>query len=187
MGEIKSAWDIALEKAEKLGDLSPEERKKQVEDRSRIIGVSLFEKYIGQPEAHFFETALNQYDGEYRELIRRAILQKLVDGIEPGHGLDLNIISQGIFSLVKAETAVKAIDKIEVLLREYHNIEAEAKERIEREGREVLHQIRVSGTAINHINLRATEVWRKRLDELAYPFKEKLNSLKQELLNNEVT
>ena len=186
MGKIKSAWEIALEKAEKLGDLSPEERRKQIEDRSRIIGVSLFEKYISQPESRFFETALNQYAGEDRELIRRAIFQKLVDGIELGHGLELDIISQGTFSLVKAEAVMKTMDKIEELFQEYNNIETEAKEEIEREGREVLHQMMVSGTAINHINPQATEEWQNKLNELAYPFEERLNSLKQELLSNEV-
>ena len=32
MGEIKSAWQIAMERAEKLGRLSPEELKKQKEE-----------------------------------------------------------------------------------------------------------------------------------------------------------
>ena len=33
MGEIKSAWEIAMEKAEKLGKLPPEELRRQKEEK----------------------------------------------------------------------------------------------------------------------------------------------------------
>ena len=40
---IKSAWEIALEKAEKLGRLSPEEAKKRLEEKFYPRGKALAE------------------------------------------------------------------------------------------------------------------------------------------------
>jgi len=46
VGEIKSAWELAMEKAERLGKLSPDERSRQKEEEYRSIGQTLVEKYL---------------------------------------------------------------------------------------------------------------------------------------------
>ena len=38
VGEIKSAWELAMEKVDKLGKFSPEELRQQKEDRCGSIG-----------------------------------------------------------------------------------------------------------------------------------------------------
>jgi hypothetical protein len=45
----------------------------------------------------------------------------------------------------------------------------------------MLHQLRISGTAISHLNIRAKEEWQKKLDQTALPFDERLNHLKRKL------
>jgi len=47
----------------------------------------------------------------------------------------------------------------------------------------MLHQLRISGTAISRLNIRAKEEWQKKLDQTAHPFDERLNFLKKELQN----
>ena len=181
MGEIKSAWEIALEKADKLGELSPEERAKQREDRCRPIGKSLAEKYLGQHDTRYLETELNKHDSEDKELISQAALQALIEGIDLRHHSILDKISQGIVSLAKTETAVETVGKIKELFQEYRETEKVERQEIERAGREILHGLRISGAAISQINLQAKPEWREKMGQLARPFEERLAKLKQEL------
>lgn len=184
MGEIKSAWEIAREKADKLGELSAEERQKQRQDRCRLIGQSLAEKYVSQDDSRHLEAELNKHDSEDRELISRAALQRLVEGIDLRFGHMLDRIRQGILSLAKTETAAKAVEEINELFREYREAEEVERQEIERASREILHGLRISGTAISQVNIRAKEEWQKKMSQLARPFEERLNRLKQDLLGN---
>jgi len=181
MGEIKSAWEIAQEKADKLGELSPEERAKQREDRCRPIGKSLAEKYLGQHDTRYLEAELNKQNSEDRELISQTVLQALIERIDLRYGQILDRINEGILSLVKTKTAVETVGKINELFQEYRETEKVERQEIERAGGEILHQLRISGTAISQINIQAREDWQKKLNQLARPFEEKLDRLKQEL------
>lgn len=184
MGEIKSAWEIAQEKADKLGELSPEEKKKQREDRCHLTGKSLAEKYLSQHDTRYLEAELNKYNSEDKDLISQAALHRLIEGIDLRYSLILDKISQGIRSLAKTETAVETVGKIKELFQEYQEAEKGGRQEIEGAGREILHQLRISGTAISQINVRAKEEWQKKLSQLTHPFEERLNKLKQELLSS---
>jgi hypothetical protein len=184
MGEIKSAWEIAQEKAGKLGELTSEERKKQREDRCRLMGKTLAEKYLSQHDARLLEAELSKHSGQDKELISRAVLHRLVEGIDLRYSLKLDEIAQGILSLSKAETSAQVMDKIKELFRDYREAENKERQEIESAGSEILHQLRISGTAISQINIRAKEEWLKKLNELGQPFEERLNSLKQEFLSS---
>jgi len=184
MGEIKSAWEIAQEKAATLGELSPEEKRKQKEDRCRLIGKSLAEKYLGEHDTQHLEAALNKHNDEDKPLISQAVLHQLIKGIDLRYNLALDRISQGILSLVKAETAVETVGKIKELFQEYQEAKKERRQEIERAGSEILHQLRISGTAISQINVQAKNEWQKKLSEVARPYEEELSRLKQELSSN---
>jgi len=184
VGEIKSAWEIAQEKANKLGELTAEERKKQRENRCRLIGKTLAEKYISQHDVRLLEAELSKHSGQDKGLISQAVLHRLVEGIDLEYSLKLDEIGQGILSLSKAEASAQIMDKIKELFHEYREAENNERREIERAGREILHQLRISGTAINQINIRAKGEWQKRLNDLARPLEERLSSLKQELLSS---
>ena len=181
MGEIKSAWEIAREKADKLGELSPEERKKQIEDRCHLIGESLAEKYLTGGSTKSLEAELNKHGSEEKELITQAVVQRLIEEIDLEHGSVLDRISQGILNLIKIESAAETVDKITVLFQEYQAAEHRERQEIEKAGRAILHHLRISGTAVDKINIRAKNEWQKKLDQLIQPFEERLNRLKQEL------
>ena len=184
MGEIKSAWEIAQEKAAKLGELSPEEKRRQKEDRCRLIGKSLAEKYLGEHDTQHLEAELNKHNDEDKALISQAVLHQLIERIDLRYSLTLDRTSQGILSLVKAETAVKTVGKIKELFQEYREAEKEKRQEIERAGSEILHQLRISGTAISQINIQAKDEWHKKLSEVSRPYEERLSRLKQELSSN---
>jgi hypothetical protein len=71
--------------------------------------------------------------------------------------------------------------KVKELFQEYAEAENKERQEIEKMGGEMLHQLRISGTAISRLNIRAKEEWQKKLDQTARPFDERLNYFKQEL------
>jgi hypothetical protein len=81
MGEIKSAWEIAMERAEKLGKLSPEELKRQREKEYAVIGQALAEKYLGGLDLRQLEVDLDKYEGEKREWVKKMAMVKLAQSI----------------------------------------------------------------------------------------------------------
>ncbi len=186
MGEIRSAWEIAQEKANKLGALSPEERKKQKDEKCRSIGKALAEKYLGLGDVRFLESELAKYSGQDKDLISRSVIRRLVQGIDLSYGLKLDEISQGILAISPSVASAQIIDKIKELFNEYGEAKNREGQEIEKAGREMLHQLRISGTAISKINIRAKEEWLKRLNQLGGPFEERLNGLKQQLLSSAI-
>ena len=93
--------------------------------------------------------------------------------------------------IVLHETATvesaQILDKIEQLLGEYREAgDAEGRE-IEEAGRNLLHGARISGSAIGKINIRARKEWANELSQLASPFRDRLTTLKHELLNSSRT
>jgi len=180
MGEIKSAWEIAQEKAKKLGRLSAEETKRQKEERAGSIAKFLAQKYLVNPNWQELET-VNNYEGEEKELIKRAIFVQLVEAIELGKEARLHDISKGISALMEGEFT-GSLEGIKELFREYNQMEQTVRQEINQAGRGILHRLRISGTAIGGINPQAKEEWWKTLESFAQPFEERLNSLKQESL-----
>ncbi len=181
MGEIKSAWEIAQEKAEKLGGLSAEEIKRQKDEKAGSIAKFLAEKYLVNPNWQELE-AVNNYEGEEKELIKRAIFTRLVEAIELGKEARLHDITKGILALIQGERVTRSLEGIEELFREYSQTEQTVRQQIDQAGKGVLHRLRISGTAIGDINPQAKEEWRKALENFAQPFEERLNSFKQESL-----
>jgi len=182
MGEIKSAWEIAQEKVEKLGELSAEELRMQKEERSNSIGRFLVEKYLVNPEPKELLEALNKHKGEERELIKRAIITRLVEAIELGKTARLQDLNKGLSAILGEGQVTRNLGEIGGLFQEYNQLEQTVKQQIDQAGKEMLHQFRISGTAIGEINPQAKEEWQKTLSSFAQPFEERLKRLKQELL-----
>ncbi|HIE18051.1 MAG TPA: hypothetical protein EYP71_07660 [Dehalococcoidia bacterium] len=184
MGEIKSAWEIAKEKANKLGTLSPEEQKRQNEERCQLIGKALAEKYLSQQDVSQLETELSKHTGQDRKLVNQAVFQRLIEEINLRYRQKLETVSRAILILTKAGASIEIMDRIKELFQEYQEAEDREKQEIERAGREMLHRLRISGTAISQINIHATGEWHKMLNELARPFEQRLSDLKQEFLHS---
>lgn len=181
VAEIKSAWEIAQEKAEKLGKLSAEEIRKQRQEKGNSVGKALAEKYLVKPDLSELTEALNNYKGEEGKIVRQAAVTRLVEAVELKSGGRLKDVSQSLLALLPEEGVLAVLKEIERLFEEYRQAEQTVKQQIDKAGREILHQLRISGTAISGINPQAKEEWRKVLDEFARPFTERLSQLKKEL------
>ncbi len=180
MEELRSSWEIAREKADKLGELSPEEQRRQREDRCRPIGTALAERYLVESDIIHLEAGINGYGAEDKELIRQIVLQRLVERIDLKNDFILESICQGILAITN-NNAAGIIDRAREIFQQYREAEEVERQKIEKAGDEILHRQRISGTAVGRINIRAREEWQEILDKTAQPFEEALGNLKREL------
>lgn len=184
MGEMKSAFEKALEKAEKLGKLSPEEMREQKEEECAPIGRAIADRYLGHGHKPILEEEVNRYSGDEKGIVLRAALSRLGEAI----GLESEVTERaiaGMLTLMGEEKIGETSEKIKNLIEEYREAKGqkyeEEKEHIERWERELLHQMRVSGSAVGEINLRASEEWQGISQELLSKFNGRLEELKQGL------
>ena len=196
MGELKSAWEIAQEKANRLGKLSAEEEEQQRQQKYRQVGQALAQRYLDNPETLSLTTELNKRPEEEQELVKKAILSHLIQAIDlkgrSGTTLDparysrsgedkprLEKISQEIVSLEPKSQPI--IEEITKLMQEYEGAEGKTRQELEGKTREILHQLRISGTAVGDINIEATPQWQQAQQRLVETLELRLISLKQEL------
>ena len=111
------------------------------------------------------------------------VVRRLIEGVNLRDDFILDVLSQGILSLAKSDTTTETISKIKELFQEYMEVEKGQRQEIERAGREMLHHLRVSGTSISHVNIRAKEEWQNKLNRVANPYEERLSTLKHRLLS----
>jgi hypothetical protein len=183
MGEIKSAWEIAMEKAEKLGRLSPEELKRQRRQELDPVGQGLADRYLGGLGLWQLRVELDRYKGEERDLVAEALISGLVQGIELGNNERLVKIIEGISSLRENESpGIREIEgEAGTLFQEYQEVEQQERRKIEDSVRGILHQLRISGSAIGGINPKVMPEWQQALDAFAEPYATRLEELKERL------
>jgi len=187
MSEMKSALEKALERAEKLGKLSPEEMRQRKEAEYAPIGRALAERYLGHGQKRVFKEEVNRYSGEEKGIVLRAALLRLGEAIDLENDELTEMAMAGMLVLKQKGKIGEINEEIRSLLREYREAEKQKyegeKERIEKGEKELLHQLRISGSAVGEINLKANEAWASISQELYSRFNERLVDLKGELLS----
>ncbi len=206
MGELKSAWEIAQDKADRLGKLSAEELRQQREEQCRQIGQAIAQKYLDNLESLDLDAELEKHSEAEEELIKTAVAGHLVQALklssqsgtsrrptEREGGMEQNNSSGGAY--FRMERVIQGIaglepksgtiiEQVRQLFQEYEGATREAGHEIERKGRETLHQLRISGTAVGDINVEAMPEWQQTWHRLKEPFEPRLDHLKQELTNS---
>lgn len=182
MERIKSAKEIALEKVEKLGRLSPEELKEERDRRYVEVGRQLALRYLSSRNLTDIKEELLKYNGEERNVVERSLLRDMVEGVELGNHDQLSLLLE-LASQTKDETVSKAGQEINDLFHSYQEAAERGKKEVKNEGKNILHQLRISGDAIGEINLRAKEEWKKRIEAVASPYAEELYRIKEGLLH----
>jgi len=185
MGELKSAWEIAQEKANRLGKLSAEEREQQERQRYRQIGQVLVQKWLDSSHQLDITAELNKHEEKDREIIKHALIEHLVEAIEFTTTRGVNSVKRVIeaISSLGPELQPKA-EEIGQLVQEYEEAEQKIRQELESNYRETLHQLRISGTAIDVINIEADPKWQLARQELIEAFTPRLNDLKQALISS---
>ena len=185
MGELKSAWEIAQDRANRLGKLSIEEEEQQARQRYHQTGQVLAQKWLDGSQQLDIATELKKHKAEERNIIKQAIIEHLAEAIEFTVTQDMRRMKkavEGIGSL-GPELQPKA-EEIGKLVQEYEGAEQKIRQELESNYRETLHQLRISGTAVDAINMEATPEWLPARQELTEAFTPRLNDLRQGLINS---
>ena len=184
MGELKSAWEIAQGKANRLGNLSAEEKEQQERQKYRQIGQVLAQKWLDSSQQRDMTAELNKHEEREKNIIRQAVIEQLVGAIEFTTTQGVNSVKRVIeaISSLGPEFQPKA-EEIGQLAQEYEGAEQKIRQELESNYRETLHQLRISGTAVDAINIEDNHQWQIARQGLIEAFTPRLNDLKQALIS----
>jgi hypothetical protein len=184
MGELKSAWEIAQEKVNRLGKLSAEEKEEQERQRYRQIGQVLAQKRLDSSQRLDMAAELNKYEEKEREIIKQAVITQLTEAIEFATTSGISSVKRATeaISSLKPELQPKA-EEIGQLVQEYEGAEQKIRQELESDCRQTLHQLRISGTAVDAINIEVDPEWQRARQVLVETFTPRLNDLKQALIS----
>ena len=188
MDELKSSFDRAMERVEGMGKLSPEEMRERKEAEYTPAGRAITERYLEHGHEQLFTEEVGKHGGDEGGIVRRAALVRLVEAIGLTSYETSERALKGVIALAgenAAEDVNGIIEGMAELFKEFgENLQVKyvsEKESIEKEDRELLHQLRISGSALGEMNMATSEAWGEAYRELAAPFRERLEVLKQEL------
>ena len=184
MSELKSAWEIAQEKANRLGKLSAEEKEQQERQRYSQIGQALAQKWLDSARPPNMVDELNKYEENEREIIKHSLIEHLAEVIELASTQDISNAKKVIEALssLGSELQPKA-EELSRLVQEYEGAEQKIRQELESGYRETLHKLRISGTAIDAVNIEVDPKWQPAHRGLVESFTPRLNDLKQALIN----
>jgi hypothetical protein len=184
MGELKSAWEIAQEKANRLGKLSAEEKEQQERQRYRQIGQVLAQKWLDSSQQMDITAELDKHEEKERDIVKQAVIEHFVEAIEFTTTQGINSVKRVIaaISSLGPELQPKA-NEISQLVQEYEGAEQKIRQELESNYRETLHQLRISGTAVDAINIESNPQWQLARQGLVEAFTPRLNDLKQALIS----
>ena len=183
---IKSAWEIALEKADRLGKLSPEEAKKRLEEEFYPRGKALAERYLKGLPQRDLEMELNRFANEKeKDMVKRGFFTTLVAKIaleeieKSGRALD------GILFVSSDPSLLTTRENIIALLNKYHeakdSLYSSSQQTITGKAEEQLKQLGIAGSSIQ-VNMLATGEWQEAQEKLHNQYGDELTPLKKSLL-----
>ena len=182
MGELKSAWEIAQERANRLGKLSVEEEKQQARQRYRQIGQVLSQKWLDSSQQLDITAELNKHKEEDRDRIKQAVIEHLVEAIEFTTTQSINRVTKVTEGISRLGPELQPeVEEIAKLVQEYEEAERKTRQELESSYRETLHQLRISGTAVATVNIEANQQWQLARQRLVEAFVPRLNDLKRKL------
>jgi len=186
VGEMKSAFEKAMEKAEKLGSLSPEEMRERKEAECTTLGRAIAARYMGHGHKQLLKEEVGRYSGDERGIVMGAALSRLVEAVDLESGDLIERALEGLVTLKGKGEVMEVTENIKGLLQEFRDVKQQKyeieKEGIEKDERELLHRLRIAGTAVGAINLKSSEAWAMLSTELESQFSQRMEALKRELL-----
>lgn len=178
--ELKSAFDIAMERAQKLGGLSAEDKKRLREAELSEVGQALSKRYLSGLPIRDVELELGKYK-EDRQILIRYILAFLVDKIsltEPG---DVERVLEAIRHFSESP---KVIEDIRGLINEYHKVLEQSRQEIQSKlgtaRRKELARKGISGSAIEPA-IEASPEWLETSQHLLSEYQKRLEGIKSSL------
>ena len=183
MSELKSAWEVAQERANRLGKLSAGEKEQQERQRYRQVGQVLAQKWMDGSQRLDVTAELGKHEEKGREIIKQAIVEHLIETIGFANTQTIDSVKKVIEAInnLKPELQPKA-EEMGRLVQEYELAEQKIRQELEGNYMETLHQLRISGTAVDAINIEDNDRWQLARQGLAESFAPRLHALKQALV-----
>jgi hypothetical protein len=180
--KIKSALEIAMERAAGMPTLTQEELAEQKEREYQPRGAVIAVRYVeGALKEKDLQTELSKYRGQEGEVVKRAFLLTLNQSIK----LESKSIS------LKALEGIKAVEPTADLGEMRRQIEAvfdEFGQQLERKipryealEKEMLQQLGISGSAVK-TNLEKSQAWQEELKRIQAEYDSKISKLKENLV-----
>lgn len=186
MGELKSAYDRALERADKLGALSPEELRETKQAEQSAVGKALAERYLEHGYERPLVEALERYQGDDTGVVLRGALSRLVAEVDFDKAEATERALKGIERLLPAAKGLQTGEEIRSLAGQYRDTEREAREqarqRTHARGGRLLEEMGIGGSAIAEVRLGTGTVGKEVSAELRSRFEGRLAELKEQLL-----
>ncbi|NIS62693.1 MAG: hypothetical protein GTO13_18920 [Proteobacteria bacterium] len=180
MGEIKSTWDIVMEKTKGLKVTSRDrERIKREELISKANAI--FHRYIdAQGNQAYLQRELEAVQGEEKEVIKRELLCLLLDSIDLS--TDNGKVITGI-DILKGKPAAKIMKRLRLLASQFKVSRDKRAREVEGIFLRRLAAMGISGSAVQP-SLEGKMDWIEALEGLQSEYGDRLEALKEELLNS---
>jgi len=181
--KIKSALEIALEKAQKLGALSDEEKYRLKDEELVAAGEALAKRYLNGLPLRDIETELaGRAEGD-RRMISQHLLQHLLDRSDIGHiGRDDNILAA--IQHLSGDPGI--VQSIRDLLQKYESAIEKAKQEnlsaLEAAKRNELELMGISGSAVEPA-IETSREWMQVQQDLDSHYQGQLEHIKQKSRN----
>lgn len=186
MGELKSAYEKALERAGKLGRLSPEEMRERKIAEYAAIGRALAERYLEHGYTRVLHEELGKYGGSDIDVLVEAALSRLVEALSFEVPEATERALQGITTLKPNASILEIESRMRSLAVAYAGAQEQAyeqaREGLKRRSAEALDELGITGSAISDIRVGASELHRDTSRELRSQFEPRLGEVRQELL-----
>ena len=178
--ELKSAFDIAMERAQKLGDLSAEDKRRLREGELSEVGQALGKRYLSGLPIRDVELELNKYK-EDRQILTRYFLAFLVDKISLTDPGDVERVLEAIQHFSRSP---KVIDGIRGIMNEYPAAVEQARQEIQSKlgtaKRKELARKGISGSAVEPA-IEASPEWLETSQHLLSEYQKRLEGVKTPL------
>lgn len=182
MGEMKSAWEIAQERADRLGRLSAEEKQQQERERFDRAGQAVAQKWLDGARDTDVSAQLGKYNEEERGMITRAAIAHLAEGVTIGDSHSVERAERAMSGIALLNPKLQPqLEELGRLIQEYETAERKLRQDLESGYRETLHRMRISGSAVAGINIDADPQWQPAREKIAESFAPGLSELKQAL------
>jgi hypothetical protein len=178
--KIKSALEIALEKAQRLGALSEEEKQRLKDEELVAAGEALAERYLSGLPLRDIEIELAERAEEERHTLSHHLLQHLLDKIDIGHiGIDDRIIA----AIQRLSGDPGIVQGIRDLIQEYQGSIEKARQenlrKLEAAKRNELESKGISGSAVQPVFETSPE-WMRIRQNLDSHYRERFEELRQD-------
>ncbi|MBI2854139.1 MAG: hypothetical protein HYX87_04365 [Chloroflexi bacterium] len=181
---IKSAWELALEKTQKLGKMSPEELEGQRRKERAAIGRSLVHKYFENLPLRDIQLTFDRHPEKEREDIRKAVISEFLHEVNLSKLDRASKAAEGLAGVVTEPEAKVVANGLQALLEEYAQAVEdrwqESRARVEERLRKSLEDEGIGGPAVEP-NMESQDLKRAAISELLPTYANRLYDLKEKL------